>query len=113
MSLASTSASAMEGGAGGVINWNPSGGSVWILEGKKNDSAAANLGHELFHGRDANRGLLDGRSYRGLKYDEWQMQMQIISRSGRDGFLNIGNHKILDYETLFENCFDLFFIYSL
>jgi hypothetical protein len=39
--------------------------------------------------------------------------MQIISRSGLDGLLNIGNHKILDYETLFENCFDLFFIYCL
>ncbi|MGJ1404162.1 M91 family zinc metallopeptidase [Sphingobacterium siyangense] len=72
MSFASTSASAMEGGAGGVINWNPNGGSVWVLGGKKNNSATANLGHELFHGRDANRGLLDGRSYRGLKYDEWQ-----------------------------------------
>lgn len=69
--LKNTPVSALQGGAGGTIQWDPSGANVWTLGGQ-NNTPASNLGHELFHGRDANRGLLDGRVYQGVKYDEWQ-----------------------------------------
>jgi len=69
--LANTVSSVMLGGAGGTINWNPSGANVWVLGGSQNNNAASNLGHELFHGKDSNSGLLDGRTNQGLKYDEW------------------------------------------
>jgi RHS repeat-associated protein len=71
--LAVTPPSAMAGGAGGVIKWNPNGGAhVFVLGGAQDNNPTTNLMHELFHGRDANRGLLDGRIHMGLKYDEWQ-----------------------------------------
>ncbi|MBB6236396.1 RHS repeat-associated protein, partial [Pedobacter sp. AK013] len=70
--LATTAASEMLGGAGGTINWNPNGASVWVLGKEQNNNPTSNLGHELFHGLDANRGLLDNRTSQGLKYDEWQ-----------------------------------------
>ena len=73
-SLAVTPAAAMTGGAGGIIQWNPSGGADILVLGsnKVTNSPTTNLMHELFHGRDANRGLLDNRLNNGLKYDEWQ-----------------------------------------
>ena len=70
--LANSAASAMLEASGGTINWDSSGANVWVLGGGQNNSAASNLGHELFHGRDSNRGLLDARTNKGLKYDEWQ-----------------------------------------
>jgi hypothetical protein len=70
--LAATTASAMLGGAGGIINWDPSGANVWTFGGGQSNNATSNSGHELFHGRDSNRGLLDTRTNQGLKQDEWQ-----------------------------------------
>ena len=70
--LANTPASAMQGGAGGTITWDPNGANVWVIGGKQDNNPTTNLMHELFHGRDANRGLLDGRKYIGLGRDEWQ-----------------------------------------
>ncbi|MHB1922896.1 MAG: M91 family zinc metallopeptidase [Chitinophagaceae bacterium] len=70
--LANTSASSMQGGAGGTITWNPSGANVWVVGGKEDNNPTTNLMHELSHGRDANRGLLDTRDYMGLGRDEWQ-----------------------------------------
>ena len=71
-SLSVTPAAAMQGGAGGTITWNPSGAKVWVLGGGQNNNPTTNLMHELFHGRDANMGLLDSRLDNGLKRDEWQ-----------------------------------------
>ncbi len=79
------------GGSGGTIYWNPYGG----VSLKESGSSPTNrptifLSHELFHGRDANRGLLDSRKYFGLPKSEWQatysenimrMQMGIPLRS--------------------------------
>jgi len=62
---------APQGGAGGTIYWNPSGANIWTVGGQTNNPTV-NLGHELFHGRDANRGLMDGRLHQGLKRNEWQ-----------------------------------------
>nr|WP_281277236.1 M91 family zinc metallopeptidase [Sediminibacterium goheungense] len=72
-----TPQSASTGGSGGgVVKWDPNGANVWVLDknGKivQQSSATTNLGHELFHARDANRGLLDTRLESGLKRDEWQ-----------------------------------------
>lgn len=35
-------------------------------------SEETDLAHEMFHALDANRGLLDKRSYNGLERSEWQ-----------------------------------------
>jgi len=70
--LANTPANAMVGGAGGTILWNPNSGSVWEVGGQQKLRPTTNLAHEMFHGRDANRGLLDGRQEQGLDRDEWQ-----------------------------------------
>jgi hypothetical protein len=75
-SSAATPASASAGGSGGTVKWNPNGANVWVLDKKGNvvqqSNAMTNLGHELFHAKDANRGLLDSRLESGLKRDEWQ-----------------------------------------
>ncbi|MBI2282849.1 MAG: hypothetical protein HYU71_03975, partial [Bacteroidetes bacterium] len=69
-------ASASAGGSGGTVRWNPNGANVWVLDKSGNvvqqSNATTNLGHELFHAKDANRGLLDSRLEQGLKRDEWQ-----------------------------------------
>ncbi|AZI24067.1 hypothetical protein EA772_01430 [Pedobacter sp. G11] len=99
--LANTTASAMLGGAGGTINWNPSGANVWVLGGGQNNNAASNLGHELFHGRDSNRGLLDSRLNQDLKYDEWQAtfkENQLRSQMGlplREFYKSQSNNGVL------------------
>lgn len=91
----------MLGGAGGTINWNPSGANVWVLGGGQNNNAASNLGHELFHGRDSNRGLLDSRTNQGLKYDEWQAtfkENQLRSQMGlplREFYKSQSNNGVL------------------
>ncbi len=59
------------GGSGGIINWNSSGSPLVTLSGTKTNGTT-DLAHEMFHGLDANRGLLDGRLHNGLKRSEWQ-----------------------------------------
>lgn len=71
-SLAATPASCMNGGAGGTITWDPSGANVWVVGDGQDNNPTTNLMHELFHGEDANNGLLDNRLENGLKRDEWQ-----------------------------------------
>jgi RHS repeat-associated protein len=71
-SLAAAPAASLLGGAGGTITWNPSGGSVFLVGGRQNSNTTVNLFHELSHGRDANRGLLDTRLNNGLARDECQ-----------------------------------------
>lgn len=58
------------GGSGGTIYWNPSQGAVQELGGRTGVRTTTNLAHELFHGYDANRGLLDNRPVNGLKRSE-------------------------------------------
>jgi len=76
----------MGGGSGGVVHWNPNQGNVWVQGGKKEFNPTSNLAHELFHGRDSNRGLLDNRTdYLMLKRDEWQAvfkENQVRSEQG-------------------------------
>ncbi|WP_168771470.1 M91 family zinc metallopeptidase [Chitinophaga ginsengisegetis] len=65
------------GGAGGKITWDPKGANVWVLGGKQDNNPISNLAHEMFHARDANRGLLYDKQYpsgvyNGLARDEWQ-----------------------------------------
>jgi RHS repeat-associated protein len=74
---ASVSGVVKTGGSGGVVKWNPLGASTWILGGKQQNNPTINLGHELFHARDANRGLLYDKQYasgldNGLAKSEWQ-----------------------------------------
>ena len=61
----------LAGGAGGVIYWNPSGAVLPTLNGSGVNSIT-DLSHEMFHGLDANRGLLDERFYENIKRSEWQ-----------------------------------------
>jgi hypothetical protein len=61
------------GGSGGTIFWNPNGGtSVWEVGGKQANRPFVFLSHEMFHGLDANRGLLDSRPHLGIARSEWQ-----------------------------------------
>lgn len=50
----------LSGGAGGVVEWNSSGVLVPTLNGAMKNGIT-DLAHEMFHGLDANRGLLDDR----------------------------------------------------
>ncbi len=59
------------GGSGGTIYWNSSGTLVPTTGGIQ-ANGAIDLGHEMFHSLDANRGLLDSRTYLGVKRSEWQ-----------------------------------------
>ena len=61
----------LSGGSGGVISWNPNGSILATLNGGT-ISEETDLAHEMFHALDANRGLLDNRSYNGLERSEWQ-----------------------------------------
>lgn len=70
--LATTTPAQLAGGAGGTITWNPSGANVWVVGGGQNNNPTTNLMHELFHGRDANRGLTDNRDHNGIDRSEWQ-----------------------------------------
>ncbi len=58
-------------GSGGTITWNPSGATLPVVGGS-GVNAITDLGHEMFHGLDANRGLLDDRKVNGIKRSEWQ-----------------------------------------
>jgi len=59
------------GGSGGTVSWDPSGSALPTTKGILKN-ATTDLGHELFHALDANRGLLDSRLYKGVKRSEWQ-----------------------------------------
>jgi hypothetical protein len=61
----------LNGGSGGTISWNPSGVVLPTVNGGQTN-ATTDLAHEMFHGRDANRGLLNGTILNGYKKDEWQ-----------------------------------------
>ena len=61
----------LEGGSGGDVYWDPSGTLLYTTSGLRRN-ATTDLAHELFHGLDANRGLLDSRIHQGLKRGEWQ-----------------------------------------
>ena len=61
----------LAGGSGGTISWNPSGATIPTLNGS-GVNGITDLGHEMFHGLDANRGLLDTRVHQGIKRSEWQ-----------------------------------------
>ncbi|MCT1526933.1 M91 family zinc metallopeptidase, partial [Sphingobacterium hotanense] len=61
----------LSGGTGGIIEWNPSGVMLPTLNGAMRNGTVE-LGHEMFHALDANRGLLDDRVEQGVKRDEWQ-----------------------------------------
>ena len=61
----------LSGGSGGTIFWNARGADLW--EGNtQSNRPGVNLGHELFHGLDANRGRLDSRTHLGITRSEWQ-----------------------------------------
>ena len=57
-----TGKSLLKGGAGGDIYWNSKGTLLNTEKGYQKNSII-DLGYELFHALDANRGLLDGRVY--------------------------------------------------
>ena len=61
------------GGSGGRISWNPLGSSLPIVGGT-GINAATDLAHEMFHGLDANRGLLDDRQHLDprINRSDWQ-----------------------------------------
>ena len=60
------------GGSGGTIYYNPSGRDFGTLNevGGQEFSPFSNLGHELFHGIDANRGLMTDETFMGLGVNE-------------------------------------------
>ncbi len=63
----------MKGGSGGTIYWQPSGTILPTTHGTQVNSIV-DLAHEMFHGLDANRGLLDSRKYLNadITRSEWQ-----------------------------------------
>ncbi|WP_370576681.1 M91 family zinc metallopeptidase [Myroides sp. WP-1] len=61
----------LDGGSGGVIQWNTSGIPIQTKDGMKRD-AVIDLAHEMFHALDANNGMLDDRRESGVKRSEWQ-----------------------------------------
>lgn len=62
----------IEGGGGGTIRWNPAGQNVNVIGGITDNNPTSNLFHELAHGVDANRELMDSREVGGLERGEWQ-----------------------------------------
>jgi hypothetical protein len=62
----------LTGGSGGTIYFNPNKAQMWEQGGKYVNRGNVALGHELFHGLDANRGLLDSRTHLGITRNEWQ-----------------------------------------
>jgi len=63
----------LAGGSGGTIYWNPLGTTLFTTAGPQTNSTI-DLAHEMFHGLDANRELLDSRTYLDPRIDrsEWQ-----------------------------------------
>ncbi len=60
----------LAGGSGGTINWNPSGTVLPVVGGTARNGIT-DLAHEMFHGQQANQGMLDGRMYSGVEREEW------------------------------------------
>ena len=60
-----------QGGSGGTIYWNPIGVSLPTIAGMRNNPFVV-LGHEMFHGLDANRGTMTDGTSQGLDNNEWQ-----------------------------------------
>ncbi len=60
------------GGSGGTVNWNPSGTGLWEVGGQQGVRPAVDLAHEMFHGLDANNGMLNDKDNQGVKMSEWQ-----------------------------------------
>jgi RHS repeat-associated protein len=58
-------------GSGGTIAWYSSGVSLPTINGQQTNGTI-DLAHELFHGLDANRGMLDNRKEQGVPRSEWQ-----------------------------------------
>jgi RHS repeat-associated protein len=58
-------------GSGGTIFWNSEGSPLFTQKGLL-INATTDLAHEMFHGMDANHGVLDNRLYKRIKKDEWQ-----------------------------------------
>lgn len=63
--------SGLRGGSGGTVTWKPAGTELPTVEGVQ-ISPATDLAHELFHGLDANRGLLNEDKVQGSSKSEWQ-----------------------------------------
>ena len=61
----------LSGGSGGTISWNPSGTSLPTLSGFRNDPSMV-LAHEMGHGWDAKRGMLNPNTVDGYSKSEWQ-----------------------------------------
>ena len=61
----------INGGSGGIISWNPYGTVLPTIEGGQ-ANPSLDLAHDMFHGLDANRGMLDNRSANGITKSEWQ-----------------------------------------
>ncbi|WP_299464633.1 RHS repeat-associated core domain-containing protein [uncultured Microscilla sp.] len=61
----------LSGGAGGKVYWEPSGKKMFTTSGAQKNTSMI-LAHEMFHGLDANRGLLDTRRHLGVARREWQ-----------------------------------------
>ncbi|WP_455949620.1 M91 family zinc metallopeptidase [Odoribacter laneus] len=61
----------VSGGSEGTIYWNPKGASLPTTVGMQNEPFTV-LGHEMFHGLDANRGTLISGEYNGVNKNEWQ-----------------------------------------
>lgn len=60
----------LSGGSGGTIYWNPSGTAIPTTNGEQY-SSETDLGHEMAHGYDANRGLMNNTKINGLKWNEY------------------------------------------
>ena len=61
----------LDGGSGGVVQWNPDGVSVPTTTGE-HTNAIMDMAHELFHAADANEGKLDDRVENNLPRKEWK-----------------------------------------
>ena len=66
-----TDKSIFDGGSGGTVKWNPLGNILPTTKGGM-INAVTDLGHELFHAKDANHGLLDDRKEKEVERSEWQ-----------------------------------------
>jgi len=61
----------LSGGSGGTIFWSAEGTTLPTINGGQTNSSL-DLAHDMFHGLDANRGMLDNRMCHGLARSEWQ-----------------------------------------
>ncbi|HAF28301.1 MAG TPA: hypothetical protein DCG75_04555 [Bacteroidales bacterium] len=92
LSSALASGADFSGGSGGTIFWNSSGTIVPTLAGGASNGAM-DLAHEMFHGLDANKGLLDNRMHQGIKRSEWSAVYQENNLRGQLG-LSLRTHYV-------------------